>query len=211
MNVLIGQKNRTLSITVHTVALTSTAACVLGLLQMGPAPGQPGFRKAPAMTGGQVFAAAERSVSRFWNLTRSQVYAELLGLERVGLVERAGEVGPRRAQPYRVTDAGRDAFAGWINEFAGQGPRDDQLRSPLLLTVFFGHFVEPARLRTLVQEYRARHERGLDLADQMLRALGDDASLPGAALLRRARYQRLMVDWLDVVLERIPRRRTRRV
>ena len=81
------------------MALTSTAACVLGLLLMGPAPGQPGFRTARGMTGGQVYAAAERSVSRFWNLTRSQVYAELPRLLEAGLVEPAGAPGPRGAQP----------------------------------------------------------------------------------------------------------------
>ena len=156
------------------------------------------------MTGGQVYAAAERSVSRFWNVTRSQVYAELGTLEGAGLVKAAGQPGPRRAQPYRVTGAGRTAFADWMNAFVGAGPRDDQLRSPLLLAVFFGHFVDPDRLRTLVQEYRARHERGLALADDMRAALGQDRSLPGASLVRRHAYQRLMVDWLDEVLDRIP-------
>jgi hypothetical protein len=42
------------------------------------------------MTGGQVFAAAERSASRFWNLTRSQVYAELPRLHAAGFVKPAG-------------------------------------------------------------------------------------------------------------------------
>jgi DNA-binding PadR family transcriptional regulator len=186
------------------VPLTPTGACVLGLLQMGPAPGQPGFLAGAAMTGGQVYAAAERSVSRFWNLTRSQVYAEMASLEQDGLVERAGPPGPRGAQPYAVTDAGRDAFGSWMREFVASGPRDDQLRSPLLLAVFFGHFVEPARLRELVEEYRARHARATALADEMLEALGQDRSLPGAALHRRAAYQRLMVDWLGEVLDRIP-------
>lgn len=191
----------------HGVAITSTGACVLGLLQMGPAPGQPGFGEADqhgGMTGGQVFAAAERSVGRFWNLTRSQVYAELPTLEAAGLVERAGGPGPRGAQPYRVTPAGREAFATWIDRFVAAGPRDDQLRSPLLLAVFFGHFVDPDRLRVVLEEYRARHQRALALADEMLAALGEDRSLPGAALLRRAGYQRLMVDWLAAVLDRVP-------
>src|SRR2546421_625591 len=102
--------------TIRTMDLTSTGACVLGLLQMGPAPGQPGFLEGEAMTGGQVYAAAERSVGR--------------------------RPGPR-------------------------------------------------------------HERGVSLADDMLRALGRDRSLPGAALMRRAAYQRLMVEWLGEVLDRI--------
>ena len=186
-----------------TVELTSTGACVLGLLQMGPAPGQPGFLEGGAMTGGQVYAAAERSVGRFWHLTRSQVYAELVELEEAKLVRAAGKPGPRGARPYRPTAAGRKAFAAWINDFVAAGPRDDQLRSPLLLVVFFGHFVEPDRLRSLVLEYRARHERGLALADDMLQALGLDRSLPGAALVRRRAYQELMVDWLGEVLDRI--------
>ena len=64
------------------------------------------------MTGGQIYAAAERSVSRFWNLTRSQVYAELPRLEQAGLIEAAGAPGPRGAQPYQVTQAFRDYAFG---------------------------------------------------------------------------------------------------
>ena len=183
--------------------LTSTGACILGLLQMGPAPGQPGFRQPGPMTGGQIYAAAERSVSRFWNLTRSQVYAELPRLEQAGLIEAAGAPGPRGAQPYQVTQAGRQRFIEWISAFVNAGPRQEQLRSPLL-PVFFGSFVQPHRLASLVQEYRAQHQRSLTVAEDMLQALGDDDSLPGAALLRRAAYQQLMIDWLAEVLTRIP-------
>jgi DNA-binding PadR family transcriptional regulator len=183
--------------------VTSTAACVLGILQMGPAPGQPGFREGHAMTGGQVYAAAERSVSRFWNLTRSQVYAELARLETQGLVVAVGEAGDRGAQPYAVSEDGRAAFRAWMRDFVGRGPRDDQLRSPLLLAVFFGHFVEPDRLRVLLTEYKAGQERSLALANDMLAALGDDRSLPAAALDRRARYARMTVDWLDDTITRV--------
>jgi DNA-binding PadR family transcriptional regulator len=184
--------------------LTSTGACVLGLLQMGPAPGQPGFGQGAPMTGGQVFAAAERSVSRFWNLTRSQVYAEIARLHAAGLITTAGAPGPRSAQPYQVTEAGQKRFAEWVTAFISAGPREDQLRSPLLLAVFFGGFVPSQRLASLVQEYRARHQRSLAIAQDMLSALGDDTSLPGAALLRRAAYETMTIDWLGQVLSRIP-------
>jgi hypothetical protein len=103
-----------------------------------------------------------------------------------------------------VTEAGRQRFAEWITSFASAGPREDQLRSPLLLAVFFGSFVPPQRLASLVQEYRARHQRSLAAAQDMLGALGDDASLPGAALLRRAAYETMMIDWLGQVMSRIP-------
>ena len=45
----------------------------------------------------------------------------------------------------------------------------------------------------------------LELADDMLAALGCDRSLPGAALRRRAAYQRLMVDWLADTIARARR------
>jgi DNA-binding PadR family transcriptional regulator len=156
------------------------------------------------MTGGQIFAAAERSVSRFWNLTRSQVYAELPRLHAAGLIRAAGTPGPRSAQPYQVTQAGQERFGEWITAFISAGPREDQLRSPLLLAVFFGSFVPPQRLASLIQEYRSRHQRSLATAQDMLQALADDTSLPGAALLRRAAYEAMMIDWLGQVLSRIP-------
>ena len=184
--------------------LNSTGACVLGLLQMGPAPGQPGFGQGGPMTGGQIFAAAGRSVSRFWNLTRSQLYAELPRLERAGLIEAAGPPGPRGAQPYQVTAAGRQRFTEWITAFVNAGPKDEQLRSPLLLAVFFGNFAQPRRLASLIEEYRARHQRSLAVAEDMQQALAGDTSLPGAALARRAAYEEMMVNWLTEVLTRVP-------
>src|SRR5438105_394685 len=90
---------------------------------------------------------------------------------RRGVTVADGPPGPRGAQPYRVTDDGRQAFAAWMAAFVARGPRDDQLRSPLLLAVFFGHFVDPATMRPLIEEYRARHQRGLALAESMLAAL----------------------------------------
>jgi DNA-binding PadR family transcriptional regulator len=186
------------------VNLNSTGACVLGLLQMGPAPGQPGFGQGGPMTGGQIFAAARRSVSRFWNLTRSQLYAELPRLERDGLIEAAGPPGPRGAQPYQVTAAGQQRFNEWITAFVNVGPKDEQLRSPLLLAVFFGNFVQPRRLVSLIEEYRARHQRSLAVAQDMLQAIAGDTSLPGAALARRAAYEEMMINWLTEVVTRVP-------
>jgi hypothetical protein len=70
--------------------------------------------------------------------------------------------------------------------------------------VFFGGFVPPDRLASLVEEYRGLHRRSLALAGDMLAALGGDTSLPGAALLRRAAYEEMMIGWLGEVMDRIP-------
>src|SRR5690242_3836930 len=95
--------------------INPTAACLLGLLQLGPAPGQPGYGDPlPAMTGSELWRTASSSIARFWNLTRSQVFLELPRLEASGLVESAPP-RPRRRQPYRITPAGRTAFVDWLN------------------------------------------------------------------------------------------------
>jgi len=176
-------------------------------MQLGPAPGQKGFGKGAAkngMTGWQINEAAKVSVARFWNLTRSQIYRELLRLEDAGYVVAAGAPGARARQAYRVTDAGKAAFRGWLEEFASSEPRDEQLRSPLVLSVFFGEFLPPATLRRQLVEYRARHERQLSRLRAMSAALGERVTspsrLPTAVLARGLAYQELLVGWIDDLL-----------
>src|SRR3954468_3682031 len=58
-----------------------------------------------------------------------------------GLVT-VGAPGPRGRKPYTITDAGRAAFATWIDAL----PADDQVRVPLLLTILFSDHLRPGRL-----------------------------------------------------------------
>ena len=182
--------------------INATAACVLGLLLLGPAPGMTATSPIGTMTGWQIYETANRSLARFWNVTRSQIYLELARLSEVGLVERCGEPGPRSRVPYRITGSGQQAFSDWIEAFALGEPRDDLLRSPLLLTVFFGDFLPRGSLVRVLEEYRPRWQRELDQARRMLAVLGDeDRRRPPAAVLRRGvAYRELMVQWIDSVL-----------
>jgi DNA-binding PadR family transcriptional regulator len=186
--------------------LNATAACVLGLLEMGPPPPATREPGPDAMTGWQLHDTAQRSLARFWNLTRSQIYLELGRLEEAGLVEGVDAVGSRARRPYRITDAGRAAFRAWLDEWMAAGPRDDQLRSPLVLTVFFGGFLEPDALERQLQEYRLRHQRMLDSRRAMLAAMPEAArnSLPGATLERGVAMHRMTLEWLDATLARLP-------
>ena len=109
--------------------LNATAASLLGFLHEGP------------MTGWDLVATAQRRIGDFWSLTQSQVYRELSGMAGAGLVE-AGERGARDRRPYRLTEAGRRAFAAWI----ARPPGPETIRFPLLLTVLFGGHVPPERL-----------------------------------------------------------------
>ena len=122
----------------------ATAASLLGFLHQGP------------MTGWELAGAVEESIGNFWNLTRSQVYRELRSLAGTGLVT-AGQAGVRDRRPYTITEAGRQAFARWIR----REPGDDIIRSPLLLTVFFGDHLEPTVMARFLTVHRLRHEHRL--------------------------------------------------
>jgi len=184
--------------------MNATAACVLGLMQLGPAPGQKRHGRAGAMTGWQVHEAASVSVGRFWNLTRSQIYRELLRLEEAKLVAGVGKPGPRASRAYRVTPGGQAAFRAWLEAFTAGDPRDEILRSPLVLTVFFSEFLPPTTLRRVLVEHRARHERRLGQLRKMNAALdaATRARPPAAVLARGLAYQGMMVGWIDGLLKR---------
>ncbi len=101
------------------------------------------------MTGWDLAATAETAIGNFWSLTRSHVYRELATMAEPGLVG-AQPAGPRDRRPYRLTDAGREAFAAWID----REPGPENIRFPLLLTIEFGRHLEPERLAAFVHAHR---------------------------------------------------------
>ena len=156
---------------------------------------------ADEMTGWEIYEAASDSLSRFWNVTRSQIYLELVRLAEVGLVVPREERGPRARHPYRITEAGRQAFRAWLAARANEDPQDEQLRSPLVLLVFFGDYLPPTTLVRTLQEYRLRHQRRVERLRAMQAALSEDRSLATATVRRGLAYQELMVRWIDNILE----------
>jgi DNA-binding PadR family transcriptional regulator len=180
-----------------------TAAVLLGLLELGPAPSTEGYGEDAGMTGWQLHETVNASVGGFWNITRSQIYLELSRLADVGLAAESGSPGTRGQQAYRITAAGREAFADWIAALAREAPRADQLRSPLTLLVFFGEMVPPELLRRSLQEHRALRERRRERLEAVASAVQrDDARrLPAAVLRRGIAIAELHVRWIDEVLE----------
>jgi DNA-binding PadR family transcriptional regulator len=164
--------------------LNSTAAALLGLLHDGP------------KTGGELVAAAEDRFGAFWSLTRSQVYRELPALAEAGYLK-PGKPGPRSAQPYAITAAGKKAFAAWLNEPAGT----DHPRNPVLLRLGFGARHSKAQLRQLVEDARAEHEAKLAAHRSRvaeLRKSGEDPFLLATEEFGVA-YERAFLKWLDSV------------
>ncbi|HEY9392457.1 MAG TPA: PadR family transcriptional regulator [Mycobacteriales bacterium] len=166
--------------------LNSTAAALLGLLHDGP------------RTGGELVAAAEARFGSFWSLTRSQVYRELPALAEAGYL-RKGKPGPRSAQPYSITAAGKRAFTSWLNEPAGT----DHPRNPVLLRLGFGARHTKAQHRRLIDDARAEHEA--KLAEHRarvseLKKSGEDPFLLATEEFGVS-YERAFLRWLDSVPE----------
>jgi DNA-binding PadR family transcriptional regulator len=179
------------------MTLNSTAACVLGLLDIGPPPpDRDRWERDGSMSGAEAWSAVERSVGGFWSMTRSQVYQELRKLTAAELVT----VADAR---YTITPNGRAAVREWFNEFALGEPRDEQVRSPIALSVFFGHYLPTDLLERVVREHALRTQRRLDVLQTIDAALENDRSLPGATLQRAILAGKGAIEWTNDVLDRI--------
>jgi DNA-binding PadR family transcriptional regulator len=167
-------------------AVNPTAASLLGFLHGGP------------MSGWELARGVERSIGDFWNVTRSQVYRELRSLQGAGLVE-AGQPGVRERRAYTITGAGREAFAAWIN----RPPGDDIVRSPLLLTVFFGGMLDERVLGRFLLMHRVRHEQRLSEYRALHDAMRDQEELRWVryALEYGIEHEEAVLRWMD----RLPR------
>ncbi len=164
--------------------LNATAASLLGFLHDGP------------MAGYDLVVTAQRRIGDFWSLTQSQVYRELSAMAEAGFVS-AGERGRRERRPYALTDAGRTAFADWVN----REPAPESIRFPLLLTLLFASHVNPDRLAGFLARHRAAH------SDRLAGYEAQRTSLPpGAAevdpfaiatLDFGIAYERAVLAWFD--------------
>jgi DNA-binding PadR family transcriptional regulator len=164
--------------------LNATAASLLGFLHEGP------------MTGWDLVATAQQRIGDFWSLTQSQVYRELAAMADAGLVE-AGERGRRDRQPYAITEAGRAAFADWVDREPGR----ETIRFPLLLTLLFGRHLPPERLATFVRHHREAHAARLAGYRQLHRAAtaggGDPDPYAMATLEFGLAYEQAVLAWFD--------------
>lgn len=160
--------------------LNATAASLLGFLHRGP------------MSGWDVVVTAEQIIGDFWSLTRSQVYRELAWMADAGLVE-AGERGSRDRRPYRLTPAGRAAFAAW----AAESPGPETIRFPLLLKISFGAHVPPGLLPGFVREHRAVHAARLAEYEAAASESPDMDPFAKATLAFGIAYERAVLAWFD--------------
>src|SRR5271166_5503466 len=161
--------------------LNATAASILGFLEHEP------------MTGWDLAVQIEDIIGDFWNVTRSQIYRELKVLAEQGLVS-SMKTGPRDRQPYKLTEAGRRAFRGWI----AQPPGPPNMRLPLVLQVFFADAISPVELQRSLASLREYHEGRLEVyrgfADRVKKGSGQHDALRLGIM-----FQRTMIQWIESI------------
>ena len=166
--------------------LPTTAHAILGLLSIGP------------MSRYDVAACAQSSIAHFWNIERSQVYAELPRLEKQGLVE--GTNVRQRSLPtkrvYKLTPKGRARLVAWLEDPAIE---PDRFRSEFLVKYFFGERMSPESALRLIRTYRAAAQAyvaELDRIGEAVRQAGESEFARGTAVYGRELYE-AAVQWTD--------------
>jgi DNA-binding PadR family transcriptional regulator len=159
--------------------LNATQGSLLGFLQEGP------------KTGWDLLQEAAHGLARFWNVTASHLYRELKVLEERGLIE-AGERGPRDRRPYAITAAGGAAFAEWI----AQEPGPEQIRIPLLVSLWFAKHIDDATLARFIASHRGVHEQRLAEYREVARASTGRDPHVDAVVQFGISYEEAFLDWL---------------
>jgi len=156
--------------------LNATQGSLLGFLYDGP------------KTGWDLLQEIERGLSRFWNVTPSHVYRELRTLEERRLVT-AGRTGVRDRRPFTVTAAGKRAFTQWI----AQEPGPEQIRNPLLITLWFGRHLDDDTLAGFLESNRAVHEKRLGHYEHIT----PTDRHTGAVIAFGIAYEKAVIAWID--------------
>jgi DNA-binding PadR family transcriptional regulator len=162
-----------------TITLNATQGSLLGFLHDGP------------KTGWDLLQEASLGLARFWNVTASHLYRELKVLEERGLIA-AGERGPRDRRPYAITPAGVAAFAEWI----AQEPGPEQIRIPLLVSLWFAKHLDDVTLAGFIASQRVTHEARLAEYREVARvATGRDRNVD-AVVQFGISYEEAFLAWL---------------
>ncbi|MEU4241285.1 PadR family transcriptional regulator [Actinoplanes sp. NPDC026619] len=149
----------------------------------------------------------ERSIGRFWTATHQQIYRVLKRMEADGWVTGLdiGQDGRPDKRSYQASDAGREALTEWLRAPV----QPEAVRHDLAVKIRGAAFDDAAgrvRLIDEVRRYRATHEE--TLARYLVSEQRDfpapssnGQDLQYVVLRGGIAYERMLLDWLDDVLE----------
>jgi hypothetical protein len=98
-----------------------------------------------------------------------------------------------RGRVCTITELGRGAFSDWITRMPGE----EQIRFPLLLTMFFSDAVPPELLREACVVHRRVHAARLAGYEGHLAKARAEAPHPVLALEFGIAYERTVLAWID--------------
>jgi DNA-binding PadR family transcriptional regulator len=168
---------------------SQTQTAILGALTVEP------------MTAYALREAIRDVLGHFWSESFGQIYPTLRILEDAGHVERRD--GARaQSSVFAITNTGRAHLLDLLLE----PPQESPPRNGLLLRLFFGRILGPARCRDLLRDARATAERHLTEYEQLLDHLaateGHKTDWPymRITILAGIHHTRAAVAWAEAAL-----------
>lgn len=173
--------------------LSTSSYAVLGLLSFA------------RMSGYDLAAVAQRSVTQVWPISKTQVYAELRRLDALALIEGRGAErsgGPAKTL-FELTERGERELDDWLSTDTSSGVR---LRAPTVLKLMFGHRTAPQDARFQLLQFRERVSARLRELEQLASVLekNPDAVYAWGTARFGARVCEAILGWIDEVAPRLP-------
>lgn len=170
------------------------------------------------LSGWEILKRFNRSIVFFWSGKRTQIYAELRRLERLGLVGSRLVVQGRRPNKrhYAITVAGRAALRAWLDRPTPVQPVKDEM----LLRTFFADLLPPPRVASYLRRHSQEHQRvlaefetiraALEARYGPLAATADRALAFGYLVLEQGiRFEQMYAEWCRWAAEAVERRPAR--
>lgn len=170
-----------------------------------------GFLNLQSYTGYDLHVHMETSTAHFWNAKLSQIYTTLKKLENDGLLESQVEEQDDRPDKriYSITSDGRETLQNWLDQ---PNTQLDQMKSKLLLRLFFGGINDLETVITELKLQKSLHEQQLHQYQTESREVITQASQTAsngeyhkifweATRTYGERYEAMVVQWLDETIE----------
>ena len=157
------------------------------------------------MSGYQLAKAARSSISRFWPISKPQVYSELGRLEAEGLVE-GNDVAQDKLpdkRVFRLTPAGEEELDRWLED---RQPAPSRFRIPFLVKTLVGHRLPRTCMQELLGEYRRAAEAEHRTLSELDGLLGEnpDAVFGRATVQFGLKISAAIAEWAEEVAANLP-------